>query len=443
MRLSRVRSVSVLTIICIVLVANLPIQALSEQAEVQVEIRAVNLNKEPIPDVTVEVYNATTESEAPVMSEKTNETGWVKFSLLNDTYYSFKAFWKNVQVGSLPKQRILSNVTIDNFNCSLAHVKVTVIDEANVPLPLITMTLTYSYLTRYNETIPEKISFETNENGTIVASNMIINANYTIEALRYGLLFNTTLLPNLNLLLDGGWANLTITCPKYALFIHVFDSSKLPLPRVKVDAYEWSSQILAQSGTTNDSGSVTFNCIFGKYKIRVYSYSAELNSTVLLNETVTDLIEDKSFLAIHCKIFNLTPSVAVVDFFRQPIPNAMIEIERRIEQDWVKIEPLRKTDSYGVASLPKIGGDYRISVYVMGGLCETRTLYLDESRLILFKMDKYVMVGGNPLETSQLIIYVSLIPLIALLILAYRRSLKRIIRKKTPSQKSTITEKSL
>ena len=435
LRPRRLRSVPLLLIILTVLVITPPIQGSPEQAKVEIQIRTVNLKREPVAGVTVEAYNATTDPETLIEKGVTNQTGWIRLQLANDTYYSFKAFWKDVEVGSLPKQHITSNTTIHDFQCSLADIKVMVTDEADAPLPYIEVVLAYSYLTRNNETVPERASFETRENGTIVAHNLLTNANYTVEARRYGSLFNTTQIPSLNQLLKDGWANITITCPTYTLFTHVLDSNRLPLPNMEVEVYEWSSRILVQSGTTNDQGSAAFNCTFGRYRVIVYGYSEELKRRIILNETLVDLIEDELFLLIHCKIFNVTPSVKVVDYFGQSIPDAMIELERKIDQDWVRIEPVRKTDAYGVASMPKIGGDYRISVYVAGDLCETRTLYLDETKVLLFKMDKYAMVSGYLIETSRLIAYVLLSLLIAFLGLAlsYRRLWQIIIRKKSRS----------
>jgi len=431
----RARSVSLILILFIVLVLALPTRASSEEAEVLVQIRTINLNKEPLADVLVEAYNVTDNIENRTGVGMTNKTGWVEFHVAKDSYYSFKAFWKEAHVGSLLKQHITSNVTIDNFNCSLAHLKTVVIDEANVPLPYVNVTLTYSYLTAKNQTASEKFTFETEENGTIVASNVLTNANYTIEARRHGLLFNRTLVPGLNQLLENGWAKLTIVCPTYALFVQVLDSEKLPLPGVQVEVYEWGSQVLVRSEATNDRGSISFNGTFGKYKTRVHTYSEELKRRVVLNETVIGLTEDKMSLTIYCKISNIKPSVKVVDYFGQPILNAVIEVERKIDQDWVKVDPPRKTDSFGVTSLPKIGGDYRISVYVLEDLCETRTLYLDETRVVVFKTDKYTVVGGSPIRTSQLTTYISLSLLVAVLGLAltYRRLSQVILRKKAPS----------
>jgi len=435
MKPPRVRSVSLVLILFLVLTLALPTGASSEAAEVLVQIRTINLNKEPLTDVLIEVYSVADGVENRVGVGMTNQTGWVGFHVANDSYYSFKAFWGDALVGGLPKQHITSNVTINNFNCSLAHLKTVVIGEAKVTLPYVNVTLTYSYLTAKNQSVSKSYTFETDENGTIVVSNLLTKANYTMEARRHGLLFNRTLIPDFSRLLKDGWANVTIVCPTYTLLVHVVDSDKVPLPSVQVEVYEWGSQVLVGSGATNDRGGISFNCSFGKYKIRVHTYSDELKRRVVLNETVTGLTEDPTSLMIHSKIFNIRPSVKVVDYFGQPIPNAMVEVERKIDHDWVKVDPLRKTDSFGGTSLPTIGGEYRISMYVSGELCETRTLYLDETRVVVFKTDKYIVIGGNPIGTSQLTTYISMILLVAVLGLAltYRKLSQIILRKKAPS----------
>ena len=41
-------------------------------------------------------------------------------------------------------------------------------------------------------------------------------------------------------------------------------------------------------------------------------------------------------------------------------------------------------------------------------ISETRTLYLDEATVVVFKLEKFVAVGGFLLEVTQLIAYISL-----------------------------------
>ena len=260
------------------------------------------------------------------------------------------------------------------------------------------------------------LGFLTNRTGTI-ALNTFTNISYTIEAWRYGFLFNRTLIENLT-----ATSLIEIKCPTYTLFIHVLDSNGLALQNVQVEAYEWGSERVMESGVTDTSGSVSLDYTFGRYRIRVYNYSAELQREVVLNETVIDLIEDEKFVVMYSTIFNLDLSVKVVDYFGQPIPNAILELERKFDQVYESIATLT-TKSDGKASFPRIGGNSRVSVYLSGKLFEARTLHLNESQVVVFKIDRLVSVGGIPLETTQLVAGISLGIMVAMLVLAllYRK----------------------
>ncbi len=206
----------------------------------------------------------------------------------------------------------------------------------------------------------------------------------------------------------------------------MLDSKGNPLKNVEVAVYEWSSGVAepVQSETTDDLGSAVFHFTFGKYKIWVYNE----DHTIILNKTVVNLTEDQLFFVIHCKIFNADLSVIVKDYFGQPISNALVEVERE------DVDISQKTGSNGIASFHNItGGDCQISVSVMGKVSETRTLYLDETKVIVFKLEKFVVVGGYLLEVTQLIAYVSLGIIVAIFALAliYRRLRPR----KVPEEK--------
>lgn len=355
--------------------------------------------------VTVKAYIG----ETRIVSGTTNKTGWVDFRV-NRANYTFEALWENETVGSLSESvtgDLVEYVLQKTFyiGCELAHIRIAISDEADQPLPFIDVTLTSPRLT-------EPLSFETNYTGTI-ATNTFTDTNYTIKALRHGLLFNRTLIENLTV---TRWIN--ITCPTYTLFAHVLDSKGLPLQNVEVVVYEWNNGAAKRacaSGTTNGSGSATLDCLFGKYKIWVYNQ----NRKIILNKTVIDLTEDRLFLVIHCKIVNVDLSVVVKDYFGNPIPNALVKVER----ENVDILP-QKTGSNGKTSFENIiGGEVRISVSVKGKLCETRTLHLDETKVIVLKIEKFVVVGGYPLEVTQLITLISLGILITVFALAliYRK----------------------
>ena len=263
-------------------------------------------------------------------------------------------------------------------------------------------------------------------------TNAFTNASYTIESRRYGYLFDTTLIENLTYTRNGK-TRINITCPTYSLFVYALDSNEHALKDVEVTVYEWSSERVVGSGFTDSNfGSIAFNFTFGRYRIEVES--TEWGRKVVLNETVTDLIENPLFFVVHCGISNLTPSVTVVDYFGQPIPNTEVRFERVFGQGYVNVANLT-TNADGTVLLPNIGGDCRISIHVMGEFCEVRQLYLSESRTIEFKIDKYVAVGQYPLQVAQLITYALLTLLIVAfaLAVAYRRLLKS-VWKQNPSR---------
>jgi len=355
-------------------------------------------NKEPLAGVFV---GAALLGQTYVTGGITNGTGWIDLKISYGNY-TFKAFWENIEVGSL-NYSVLENTVLLPIECELAHLTVTIKDETGFPLPFINVTLAS------NKT--GVLQFETNSIGT-VTTNTFTNVTYTIEAWRYGHLFDSTQIANLTV---TRWVN--ITCPTYTLFVNVLDTKGIPLRNVEVAVYEWSSGVAEplQSNTTNDLGSAVFqNLTFGKYKIWVYSE----DHTIILNKTVVDLTEDQLFFVVHCKIFNVDLSVIVKDYFGHPISNALVEVER----DGVSIS--QKTGSRGKASFYNLtGGDCQISVSVMGKVSETRSLYLDETKAIVFKLEKSVVVGGFLLEVTQLIACVSLGIVIAVFALAliYRR----------------------
>jgi hypothetical protein len=360
-------------------------------------------DNEPLAGVSVAAYL----NETYVATGITNETGWVDLRVSYGNY-TFRAFWRGVEFGSLVEvgsldYTVLQNATLPPLECELAHLAITIKDEAGFPLPFINVTLTS------NKT--GLLRSETNSTGT-VKSNTFTNVSYTIEARRYGLLFSTTQIANLTV---TRWVN--ITCPTYTLFVNVLDSKGIPLRNVEVEVYEWSSGVAEPvlSETTDDLGSAVFHLTFGRYKVWVYNE----DHTIILNKTVVDLTEDQLFFVVHCKIFNVDLSVIVKDYFGQPISNALVEVKR---ENGSILSP--KTVSKGTYSFYNLtGGDCQISVSVMGTVSETRTLYLDEAKVVVFKLEKFAVVSGFLLEVTQLIAYISLGIVIALFALAliYRR----------------------
>lgn len=387
----------------------------------QIQIR--NLDNENVSGITVDAYLPVITT--PIVTRTSDKDGLTEFSLEAGNY-SFKASLNNVEIGNIPVLSLSENIT-EILVCRLAHIRTSVKDVDQTPLPFINITFIYEYTTTNNKTISMKDSFETNSTGIVVLPNTFTNISYVIEARRYDYLFNTTTIGNLTTSL---WVN--VTCPTRSLFIHILDSDEHPLENVQVTVHEWSSERLMLSETTNGTGNIIAELTFGRYKITASTYSTDFKEMIVLNKTILDLIEDQ-FLVIYCKIFGVALSVKVVDYFERPIPNAMVNIERKSEQGWTKIEPYPKTNSEGIVSLPNIGGDYLISIYATGSLDETRTMSLATSQQVVIKLNKYVLVGGYLVETSQFITYISLVLLIVASgsSLTYKRYATKSAKKKT------------
>jgi uncharacterized membrane protein YhaH (DUF805 family) len=84
----------------------------------------------------------------------------------------------------------------------------------------------------------------------------------------------------------------------------------------------------------------------------------------------------------------------------------------------------QKTDLNGKTLFKNItGGEIQISISVNGKLCETRTIYLDETRMEVFKLERYVMVAGYLLEVTQFTasILLGLLVILFAIALIYRR----------------------
>jgi len=391
--------------------------------EIPFQIQTRRLDGEVLTDVKVDVYNSTKDL---IDSETTDEKGLGSFSVKGGNY-TFEAFWaiepaKYVLVGTLTNQSIKENVTLDLW-CWIANLRMAI----SPPIPFINVTLTY-----YNITS----SFETNRTAIIEVYDMPTNISYTIEARRYGFPFYNETIDKLHA--EMGWVNITITCPNRTMYVHVLDWKRQPLSNVQVSLTEWSSGVLTDSRITDHQGNANFSAKFGRYEVNVYNYSTVLKREVVLNETTIDLIENEMSFEIHCWIFHVNLYVEALDYFGQPIRNALVEVERKFRQDWVKIDSLLTGLEGSARFVPLrglVGGDCRVSVYVAGKLCGIEHLYLEGSEQILFKIEKYTMILGHPVETSQLIVYVSIGLLVVVfgLALTYKRLLRRFLKMKEES----------
>jgi len=389
--------------------------------EFHCQVQTQNLDGEPLANVTVEMSDAAT---LKVLDrQKTNGTGWAEF-LLKSGNYTFTALWKNdkVEVGRLSDQAVPGNTSLV-LGCKLAQLRISVKDRDGAPISFVNITLAYNYTMRDGQKILEVETFETDPGGFAVVNNTLVDVRFRIEARRYDRLFNETLIEKLP---PSRWVN--ITCPIYTLFVHVLDSRRLPISNLQVEIYEWTIyKRPMESRVTNGTGWAVFDLPLGRYKVSVLSLSQKLGRAPL-NETILDLFEEKQLAPFYCKLLNLDLSVAVVDFFGSPFPNVMVKVER----EGVEVESKTTGPDGRTSLLNLIGGDYSISTYLGGSLLGIKPLRLDAPKEIVFKVDKYVAMGGNPVETSQFITLISIGSVILLMVLAlkYKKIWQAVSKKK-------------
>jgi 5-hydroxyisourate hydrolase-like protein (transthyretin family) len=376
------------------------------------QIQTRNLAYQTVTGVTVEVYNATSGLYTNLWN-KTDETGQVKF-VLEAGNYTFKAFWAHgenvVEVGT--RNWTLTENTELQLIMRLSALKITVTEEKGAPIPFTDLNLQYNYTTRDNKLLSDSGSFTTSINGTVQLQDAFTNISYLITARRYGFVFNTTFIKSLP---AQAWNNITIVVPTYTMVVHVLDAKNSNAVGLRVLAYEWSSGISepVQSNLTDSSGNVTLSLTFGRYRLRLSK------DTTLVNEVTVDLIQNLSSFVVHSDVYNVDLRVFVFDYFGQPIPRVLVELQRKIDSNY-QVTENQTTGADGIARFNGIiGGDSCVYVSVLGSSGETQYVYLAGSTTdVVFKMDRYVAVFGYPLETSQLVTIMLLIILIAVFIIA-------------------------
>ncbi|MGQ9507010.1 MAG: hypothetical protein ACUVTB_04005 [Candidatus Bathycorpusculaceae bacterium] len=372
-----------------------------------VNITARNLAEEPVSDVLIRIF----ENETSVVNATSGSDGLasVKLEIGN---YTANAYFKEKKVGG-----VWINVTESflsfNIPCNLTNLKVLVlaiVDENEFYVPEVKLSLSPENLTLTP-------NLNTNITGAAVFHNLLTNENYTLNASRYDLQFNTTTL--YGLLQNGNpiaWFDLTIICPTYTLQVNVTNpnANDQQINNALVKIHEVMGGLYFENVTTE--GTAVFNSPLGKYLVEVYVDGIKLNETiVLLNESFINL-------PISCKLYGLNIAIQVVDYFGQPIPNAKVTLSCDGLQRW----NLAKSD--GMAEFPDmIGGNLNVTVYLPGQLepYMVSPLYVDSSGTIPIKVERYTMLLGFLVETSHLvmlmIIVVSIIVVLSLEVYRRRR----------------------
>jgi len=368
-----------------------------------VNITVRNLAEEPVPNLAVEVR----ESDKSIRNTTSSSSGLVPLKLEIGNY-TFKASFRNKKVGQ--RDVTITNKTSEYLTCNLTNLKVQVVAVAGgieIGVPEVKI-----YLTPENQTLTTDI------NGTATVHSLLPNATrpYVLNASRYNMPFrNVTTIPTL--LVNGtatAWFNKTIICPTLTLRVNTINANKQPIVQAKVKVRELIGGLFNESWT-DSTGNAVFGFIFGKYIIGVYDAD-----DIKLNETSVDLFQNQN-VSIPCVLSGLAVSVKIVDYFGQPMPNANVTLQREGIASRSAV-----TQSDGTVTFSTItGGNLQVTIYLLDQTqqCVERGFFVDRSTTVSIKIEKYVLLAGMLVETSQLAT-VLIIVLTLLLVLAleiYRR----------------------
>lgn len=368
----------------------------------------MNLANETVAGAAVKVYNATID-ESLNLQGTTNSSGMIQFSL-DVGNYTFKGFFKNVQVGNLTNQ----NVTTDTMLIMvlrLVNLEATVRTKAGEGVPFIDIAV--------NITTSETASAQTDLTGTATVRNLFTNITYKVEATRFGMLFNSTILPveftpPLPL-------NLDLTLPTYTLNVQAADSQAKPADGFQIRVYEWTVGVTSalQVSETDSDGNASFQLLFGRYRLRVF------NDNAFLNESVVNLNENPTTFTLHLITANVEVTVSALDYFGQPIANAEVKIERKIDQEYEPVDSKFSGAGGSTVFNLAVGGDSRISVYVAGRLAAVKTQFLAGSSQVMFNIGAYVSIFGYPVETGLFTLTSFIVVLIVVFLFLVRRRLMK------------------
>lgn len=361
-----------------------------------------NLAREIVPNVKVQVFE-----EGKSVGEANSTSNGLVHMKLEVGNYSCKAFYKGENVGEFLAP--ITNATLLDLLCNLTNLKISVIALVNgvkVGVPEVKI-----YFSPLNQVTT------TNITGTVILHSLLSNRNYVLNISRYDKPpFNTTFIQPLP---AKDWLNITVICPTVNLQVSAVDGQNRAIKEFMAISRESIGGLYYQNAAIN--GVAEMNCVIGKYKVEVYGKRD--NKYFKLNETFVDLFEEKQ-ISIICKVYSLNVSVRVIDYFGQPIPNGNISLQR----ETLQYSP--STESSGMVTFNNIiGGDLQLTVSLKGQAtpCAMLTSFVDSSRIIEIKLEKYVVLAGFLLETGDfatLIIIVATILLILLIEVHGKRRFK-------------------
>lgn len=375
-----------------------------------VNVTTRNLAGETVPNMFVAAFE-----NLKSVSNGTSDANGLTILTLEVGSYVCNASYSSQEFGRIT---IIVNETSTVFDlpCNLTNLKVVVMDEDGVLLPDVQFSLVESLV---NQTYPLSLN-STDIDGTSMLHSLLPIFNnvpviYSLNASRYGMLFNITANFSLPVAPVMAWYNLTIVCPKQNLHLNVTDAGGHPINDANIDATEISGGLFYSNGTSAD-GTTTLRATFGRYLVQVYVGGIELN------ETTIDLNATNVNATIICNLYGLNVLVKLTDNFGQGIPNLNVTIE------WVGYSGSSSNVSVsnGIATFDGIvGGNLTLTVSPKGqsNQLAVTTVYVGNSTTLEIRLDKYIVLAGMLVDLGQFTA-VLLIVLFAIFIIClelYRR----------------------
>ncbi|HIE13836.1 TPA: carboxypeptidase regulatory-like domain-containing protein [Candidatus Bathyarchaeota archaeon] len=364
---------------------------------VNVSFNVTNLLGEPLSGIIVEIYNSS-QLDFPLEITETNKTGLTPQKLLlNGTSYVFRAFLNSIEIAN--KSHYLSSSSIILLTVNFAHLNVSVTDERGIGLPNINVRILWTWTNRTKHVRVEEKSVLTNSKGNAEFLNIPVNVPYQIELIREGVRFAKINFTDLKAILKNGWITLNVTCPYTKLYLQVSDSEGYPVDNAHVEIYSLTNGVLIGEDAANSSGWTSFTLLPGRYKAYVHAYCEVLQKNVTLGKLFLNLTGGLRIETVKSLGYNVTLTVHVIDRFGKPLPNVEIEISY-----YDMYVTSMRTKGDGTAEIHGlVKGNYIVSVLISGKLVEVKSIYLNGSREVTVKLERYIAIGNYPLEALQAI----------------------------------------
>ncbi len=372
-----------------------------------VKIRTLNLAGELVPQIMVEAVDQITNA---AYNASSGEDGIATLNLEKGGHI-LTAFWNDVQVGR-------KNVTVtgeDYFDitCELTNLKLVIQNKDGNLISFVNLNVVYRYVTRKGATQTAHARGQTDLSGTFILNSVLPGISYTINASLYSVVFNAGN-NTVSSLPAQFMYEVVILCPSRILTLAVLDYNAAAIPNARIELVETTSGLF-HGATTDISGKTILEVTFGKYRLRVYT-----TGNILLNETMIEVFGDTES-EIRCNLFNIKISVAVFDYFNQPIPGITVILYGPGSEARSATTQIDGTTTFSNI----IGGKMQIIAYPEGmeNSYEALNFLIEEPKTVPIKMEKYVIIGSFLVETSVLatIIVVLLAILLFIAVEAYKK----------------------